>query len=122
MHELAIAEALLDVVLAHARGRRVVRIDVSVGHLRQVVPSALRFAMELSAEGTDAAGAELAIRAVPAAGRCRHCGVDGSLTAFPFACRTCGGLAIDVTAGEELHVDAIEVDDFEFEPKEATSP
>jgi len=111
MHELAIAESVVGVVLAHAAGRRVTRIDLTVGHLRQVVPSALRFAVELVAQGTVAEGAELALAAVAAAGRCRQCGADGPLASFPFACRACGGLAIDVTAGEELRVEAIEVDD-----------
>jgi hydrogenase nickel incorporation protein HypA/HybF len=109
MHEVAIAEAVMDIVLAHAAGRRVVRIDVTVGHLRQVVPSALRFAVELAAQGTPAEGATLTIAAVPPAGRCRECGEQGALDAFPFACSACGGLAIDVTAGEELRVESIEV-------------
>ena len=52
--------------------------------------------------------AALATATVPAAGRCRECGTDGALGAFPFA-GACAGLAIDVTAGEELRVDSIEV-------------
>ena len=118
MHELAIAEAVVEIVLAHARGRRVTRIDVLVGHLRQVVPSALSFGVELVARGTDAEGAELAMIPVAAAGRCRDCGVAGPLAEFPFACAACGSLAVEVTAGEELRVDSIEVEEPEPDPKE----
>jgi hypothetical protein len=38
-----------------------------------------------------------------------ECGAEGRLGGFPFAHGTCGGLAIDVTAGEELRVESMEV-------------
>jgi hydrogenase nickel incorporation protein HypA/HybF len=66
MHELSIASAVLDIVQRHADGRRVARVELKVGHLRQVVPSALEFAFELVAEGTEAEGAELVMQEVPA--------------------------------------------------------
>jgi hydrogenase nickel incorporation protein HypA/HybF len=118
MHELAIAESVVEIALAHARGRRVTRIELRVGHLRQVVPSALSFGVELLARGTPAEGAELACTTVPAAGRCRDCGADGPLAAFPLACPACGSTAIDVTAGEELRVESIEVEEPEPDGKE----
>jgi len=111
MHELSIASALADVALRHADGRRVTAVEVSVGRLRQVVPSALEFAFELVARETPLEGARLELRDVPAAGRCRVCGLENTLEGFPFACPACGGLDIELTAGEELSVDAIEVDD-----------
>ena len=53
MHELAIAEAIVAVAERHAAGRQVLAVDVTVGHLRQVVPSALDFAFELTAKGLE---------------------------------------------------------------------
>ena len=41
MHELSIAESVMRIATAHAAGRRVHAVEVKVGHLRQVVPSAL---------------------------------------------------------------------------------
>lgn len=35
MHELSLAEAVLDVAIRHARGRPVHKVEVRVGHLRQ---------------------------------------------------------------------------------------
>jgi hydrogenase nickel incorporation protein HypA/HybF len=113
MHELAIAEGILAIVERHAQGRRVSRVELRVGHLRQVVPSALTFAWELLAEGTCADGAELAIEAVPAAVRCRACGAEGVLHTFPACCTRCGSLDVDVTGGEELLVDSLELEDDE---------
>jgi hydrogenase nickel incorporation protein HypA/HybF len=59
MHELSIAEAIVDVAVRHAAGRRVTKVEVSVGALRQVVPDALDFAFGLVARGTALDGAEL---------------------------------------------------------------
>jgi Zn finger protein HypA/HybF involved in hydrogenase expression len=40
LHELAIAEAIVGISGRHANGRRVTKVYLKVGHLRQIVPSA----------------------------------------------------------------------------------
>jgi hydrogenase nickel incorporation protein HypA/HybF len=107
MHELSIADALLEIALRHAAGRRIESVEVKVGHLRQVVPDALAFAWSLVAEGTAAEGAELVIEEVPAAGVCRGCGTESEWDAFPLACRACGSVDVELIRGEELLVDAL---------------
>jgi hydrogenase nickel incorporation protein HypA/HybF len=109
VHELSIAESVLRIVCAHAGERKVTRVELKVGHLRQVVPSALTFAFGLVAEGTVAEGAELAIEEVPAAGRCRACGSESVLAGFPLQCAHCRGLDLELIAGEELLVDSLEL-------------
>jgi hydrogenase nickel incorporation protein HypA/HybF len=111
MHELSIAQAVLDIVEAHAAGRRVVRVELRVGHLRQVVPDALAFAFEVLTAGTVAQDAELVIEPVPATGRCRDCGTEAQLDGFPLLCPACGGWGLELLAGEELLVDALELED-----------
>lgn len=111
MHELSIAEAVVDVAVRHAGGRPVAAVELRVGHLRQVVPSALEFAFELVAQGTPLEGAELRMEAVPATGACRTCGVETPLPEFPLCCRHCGGFDVEVTSGEELLVDSLELQD-----------
>jgi hydrogenase nickel incorporation protein HypA/HybF len=111
MHELAIAEAVVDIAAKHAAGRQVRAVFVKVGHLRQVVPSALEFSFELVAMGTPVAGARLELEEVPAGGACRACGHEGELRAFPLACERCGSFDVDVVSGEELLVDSLELDD-----------
>ena len=111
MHELSIAESVIEITLRNADDRRVVRVDVRVGHLRQVVPSALEFAFELVSQGTAAEGAELVIHEVPAAGICRDCGARSVLPGFPLTCSACGGLEVEVVAGEELQVDSLELEE-----------
>jgi hydrogenase nickel incorporation protein HypA/HybF len=114
VHELAIADSLVRIACAHAGGRRIVRVEVQVGHLRQVVPDSLAFAFALVAQGTAADGAELALEEVPAAGRCRACGAEGQLPAFPLLCARCGSADVEVLRGEELLVDALELDEDEM--------
>jgi hydrogenase nickel incorporation protein HypA/HybF len=111
MHELSIAEGIVDVARRHAAGRRVVRVEVKVGHLRQVLPDSLHFAFEFVTQGTALDGAELAIAHIPAAGRCRECGAHSVLEGFPLCCARCGGLNVEVIAGEELSVDVLELEE-----------
>ena len=111
MHELSIAEAVVDVAGRHAGERRVAKVELKVGHLRQVVPSALEFSFELVAKGTVVEGAELEIDEIPAAGVCRTCGVESTLAGFPLLCEACGGFDLEVIRGEELLVESLELED-----------
>ena len=43
MHELSLSRAILDAVVRHAEDRRVNTVELTVGALRQVVPSSLEF-------------------------------------------------------------------------------
>lgn len=116
MHELAIAEAVAAIASRHAAGRGVSKVELKVGHLRQVVPSALEFAFELLTEGTSLEGAELVIEDVPARGRCRACGRETVMRDFPLQCSHCGGSDLELLAGEELLVDALELEAEPLEP------
>jgi hydrogenase nickel incorporation protein HypA/HybF len=111
MHELSIATALVGIAQRHAAGRRVSRIDVRVGHLRQVVPSALEFAFELVTEGTPLEGAELVLEPVPVVVRCEACAAQTEQDGFPFTCAACGSWDVEVMQGEELLVDSIDLEE-----------
>jgi len=114
MHELSIAQAVVEIASRHARGRRVHRVELKVGHLRQVVPSALEFGFELVAQGTPLEGAELAIQDIPATGNCRACGRRNVMSEFPLRCPDCGGIDVAVLSGEELQVDSLELEEYEM--------
>ncbi len=111
MHELAIADSIVAIAREHAKGRRVTKVEVKVGHLRQVVPSALAFSFELVAEGTPLAGAVLEIEEVAVSTRCRPCGSLSRPEGFPLVCRTCASPDVDVVAGEELYVESLELEE-----------
>lgn len=108
MHELSIAHSIAEIACRHAAGRRISKVEVKVGRLRQVVPSSLAFSFELVAQGTAAEGAELEMFSVPAVAVCRACGAETELRAFPFQCGACSGFDLRIVAGEELEVESIE--------------
>lgn len=110
MHELSIAQAIVDVAARHAGSSRVTRVWVHVGHLRQVVPAALEFSFALCAHGTAVEGAALELEEVPVRVACRSCAAESAPRGFPLACGACGGLGVDVVAGEELQVDGLELE------------
>jgi hydrogenase nickel incorporation protein HypA/HybF len=113
MHELSIADAVREIAERHARGRTVRRVEVRVGHLRQVVPDSLEFAWQLVTQDGPLEGAQLVTEYVPATASCDRCGSASCLTAFPARCGGCGSLDVDVTGGDELLVDALELEDQE---------
>ena len=113
MHELALAEAVVAIAAGHSHGRRVARVELEVGVLRQVVPEALAFSFELVAQGTAAEGAELALDEVPVRLACRVCAAETAVDAFPLACPRCGALEVDVKSGEEFQIVALELEEVE---------
>ena len=86
MHELSIAESVVQIASRHVDGWRIIKVRLKVGHLRQVVPSALAFGFELLAEGTPVEGAELEVEDVSATGSCGGCGAESRLESFPLEC------------------------------------
>jgi hydrogenase nickel incorporation protein HypA/HybF len=111
MHELAIAQAVVDIAARHAAARRVTKVELKVGHLRQVVPSVLAFNFELVAIGTPVEGAQLVMETVPAVGRCRACSAETRLEEFPFLCGQCAGTDLAIIAGDQLTVEALECEE-----------
>jgi hydrogenase nickel incorporation protein HypA/HybF len=110
MHELALADAIVAIAETHAHGRRVARVELRVGRLRQVVADALVFSFELVALGTVAEGAELALEEVPVVVACRVCDGETEADGFPLACARCGALEVEVRDGEQFQVVALELE------------
>jgi len=114
MHELSIAQSVVEIAERHAAGRKVSKVDLKVGHLRQVVPSALAFSFDLVAQGTVVEGANLVMESIPAVGACRQCKMETHLEMFPLLCGTCGGFDLEIVSGEELEVESIELEEAEL--------
>ena len=108
MHELALCEAIVDTVARHAEGRRVQRVQVRIGHFRQVVPDSLQFSWELLTDGTELADCELAIDHVPAVISCASCGDRTSLDLPILLCSHCDSSDVALVSGEEFQIASIE--------------
>ena len=113
MHELSIAEELLEIIETRAAGAgigRVERITLKIGEYSGIMPEALEFAFEVAGQGTVAEGARLEIVEVPVTVRCNACEAETVLEDFAFLCTECGSLDVTVLQGNELYLDSIEVD------------
>ena len=108
MHELAIAQGVIDAVTGRLPGTVVTSVHLEIGALSGVVPDALRFCFDLATEGTPLAGAQLAITEPAARCYCRACqgefAPDGPLPLCP-----CGSADVQVLAGEELRIRSVKV-------------
>jgi hydrogenase nickel incorporation protein HypA/HybF len=108
MHELGIAQEIVQTVAEAAGSGRVTRIVLEIGVLSLVLPDALRFCFDLAAAETPLAGAELAIVETQGRARCRGCGGE-VLLQRPFGRCTCGESDLDWLSGDELTIKTVEV-------------
>jgi hydrogenase nickel incorporation protein HypA/HybF len=109
VHELSLCEAILDHVEERAGDRPLRRVEVRIGHLRQVVPDALQFSWEMLTECQGRAGCELLVEHIPAVVRCRACGADTTLEWPVLACATCESHDVELRSGDELELAWIDV-------------
>ena len=113
MHELSIAQALVEQVETAAtkeHALRVVRVVIAVGALSGVDAESLRSLFPLVAEGTVADGAELVVEAVAARVKCRACGHEAQTDAAFIGCAACGSREVDLSAGRELNIKTVELE------------
>lgn len=108
MHELSIAESVVDAVLERTGNRHVSTVRLQVGRLSGVVPDALTFCFELATAGTALEGADLQIESPTGRAHCRDCHQDFALDDLILLCE-CGSADVEVTAGRELQVMSVEV-------------
>lgn len=113
MHEMSLAEGVLQVIEDAARQQgfaRVKTVWLEVGQLACVEPDALSFSFGQVMKGSIADGARLDIVEIKGQGRCGHCGRDVALSALHEPCPECGNYRVEVTDGDQLRVRELEVE------------
>lgn len=115
VHELAIAQHLAQVVESHAReaeADRVVAVDLKLGSQSHVDDDSLRFHFDLLTQdnGSLCEGAEIRVRRVPMRLRCASCGTDYTPEGADYRCPDCNGLGELQDVGDEITLEAIEVE------------
>jgi len=114
MHELGIANAVVDAVRAEADGRpgtRVRRVGLLLGELAGVDGSALSFCFDALVAETPLAGATLHIETRPRRHRCRACTEEFVVTDYQTACPTCDRTDTVCVGGEELSIAYLELEE-----------
>ena len=113
MHEMSIAQSLIDIIteemLKHeASSLKSVRLHV--GQMSGIVPDALSFGFEVLTSDTKLAGAELIIEVIPLTGRCLDCKRKFDIEDYAFECPHCGSPNIKTISGQDLSIQEIDVD------------
>lgn len=108
VHELAIAESVLDTITARLGERQVREVRLEVGRLSGISVDSLRFCFELAAAGTIVDGADLDIVEPAGRARCAACAEEFVLDERILLC-ACGSSDVRVLAGEELRIVSVQV-------------
>jgi len=113
MHELSIAENLVEIVreeMAKAGLKKLNSVYVKVGEFTHLVPDALRFCFEIATQDSPFEGATLQIEVVPTTGFCNGCKEEFHVEGPLFVCPRCLGVDVEVRAGREMTLEAIDAD------------
>ena len=112
MHELGIAENILDIVrqsVPDGRASAVVNIRIRVGPFAGIVPDSLKFCFAAIVADTNMANASLQIEQTPLVALCRDCGNKSEVKKFVFFCPVCCGVNLEIVSGKELEIIEIEI-------------
>ena len=114
MHEMAIAQSVFDIAFGEADkhdASKINKIKLSIGEFSGVVKDALDFAFEVLKKDTPAADAEIEIEVVKLKAVCKNCGETVCrLSDLKFTGSNCGR-QLTITAGREMKVDYIDIND-----------
>ena len=113
MHEMALAEGVLQLVEETAmreKAQRVKLVVLEIGRLSSVEPEAMKFCFEAVTSGGIAQGAALEIVVVPGEGWCMACGETVPMEEPYAACPRCGGYQLRPTGGTAMRVREIEIE------------
>jgi len=113
MHEMSIAEGILQLLEETARkeqARRVTVVVLEIGQLASVEVESLRFCFDAVVRDSVAAGARLEIIETPGKGWCLDCNQSIALSEQLSGCPFCGSFSVQVTGGTEMRVKELEVE------------
>jgi len=112
MHELSLAENIIQIIEAAAVAQQFERVRVvwlEIGCMAGVEPDALRFCFDAAAHGTVAQDARLEIVETSGCGTCLDCGSTHPVSMLLDACPACGSYAVEVVGGKAMRVKELDV-------------
>lgn len=112
MHEMSLAEGVLQLIEDAARAQRFAlakTVWVEVGPMAGVDVEAFRFCFDAVVRGTVADGARLEVLSTEGKGWCLQCDRSVPVRAMFEPCPRCGSHRVQVTGGTEMRVKELEV-------------
>ena len=114
MHELSIANSIVDIAEEEATRRRarVSAVHLKIGPLSGVVKDALISAYEMASTGTSMEHSELIVEEVSIAAYCLKCREQRTIESAQWlCCPVCNTPAVEIVHGTELQITALEIQD-----------
>lgn len=113
MHEIGIANSVLDAIRTEARrfpNGHIYRVGVRIGELAGVNPDAVNFCFEALVRGTELEPLSLEIEYCPRRYQCRACGHSYAAPREDSACPECGRAEWQFLRGDELELAYLEIE------------
>lgn len=114
MHELSIAQSIVDIVKQHVPSDlegEVRSVKIALGEHSGVVPESLEFCFETIVSETLLEGTKLIMQRVPVRSECRDCRRTFENSEMRRTCVFCDGKDLRFVSGTELHVIEVEVEE-----------
>lgn len=116
MHEMSIAINILNIAeeeLKKANGKRIEKMQLSVGKLSGIVVESLKFALHAARENSPLSETEITITEIPAKMRCSNCNHEFESEEFYTVCPQCDSFMHEIISGKELLINSITIDDIQ---------
>ncbi len=114
MHELAIAQSIVDAVGEKAvacHATRIKSVHLRIGEASGIIPDSLTFSFEMLASCDPMLDdARLLIDEVPHRARCHHCNCVFAVANFIACCPSCQTWDTEIISGTELQILEIEIE------------
>jgi hydrogenase nickel incorporation protein HypA/HybF len=113
VHELAVAESILEIALRHAQkvgATRVTDLYLVIGQLSSIMDDSVQFYWDFIAKDTLAEGGHLHFKRILAELQCLDCGNTYAPGDEILACPQCESLRVKVTAGDEFQLESIDIE------------
>jgi hydrogenase nickel incorporation protein HypA/HybF len=114
MHELGIAQNILEIVLQSVpeeQAQFVRLIRMRIGPLSGIVADSLDFCFSAVIGETKMRQARLAIEQIPMIARCKNCRHEFQMEDLTFLCPACQSSNLELISGKELEIVEIELID-----------
>lgn len=113
VHELAVTQGILDLVLQNAESAyatRVTDIHLLIGDLSSIVDDSVQFYWDILANGTICKDARLHFHRIQTRLLCLTCNTKYVLDSELIPCPECGSVNVKILSGNEFQVESIEIE------------
>jgi len=111
MHELKIAEELIEIIIQVAEEenlKKVTLVNIQFGKMIMIVPDVFRFVFESGVKKTVAKNAKLHLEILPVKFVCNKCKEETEIDDLFFVCPRCGSNDLELIQGRETIIESIE--------------